>query len=126
MEPEKEQKRNFFQFFVKEFFAPKNDRKGSSSTRLDPQEHKRVKNADFKIWSFFTKNRGLTPREKVDFWTKNKYSFKSFQSNQYVRKCLLRHVLGLPMDEGQRNSLGNVEHEYREKRKFFYIDACSH
>ena len=68
---------------------------GSFTTRRDRWEHKQVKNAELKIWSFFffffAKNHGLTPWKKVDFWTKYKYSFKSFQSNQYIRKCALRH-----------------------------------
>ena len=38
-----------------------------------------MKNSDFKIWSFLSKNIGLTPWKKVDFWTKYKYSFRSFQ-----------------------------------------------
>ena len=79
-------------FFVRALFALKNDSQGSFSTRRDPLGHKEVKNADFKIW------------KRVDFWTKYKYSFKSFQSNQCVRKCPMRHFLGLPRDKGQRNS----------------------
>ena len=55
-------------------------------TRRDPKGHKGVKNADFKIGSFLTKNPGLIPWEKVDFWTKYKHSFKSFQSNKCVPK----------------------------------------
>ena len=35
-----------------------------------------MKNADLKIWSVLTQNRGLTLWLKVDFWGKNKYSFK--------------------------------------------------
>ena len=49
-----------------------------------------MKNADFKIRSFLKKNRGFTPWQIVDFWTKIKYSFICFQLNQYVRKRLLR------------------------------------
>ena len=77
---------------------------GSFTTRRDPYRHKQVKNANLKIWSILTKNPGLTPWKKVDFWTKYKYSFKSFQSNQCVSKRPLRHFLGLPGDQGQRNS----------------------
>ena len=53
-----------------------------------------MKNADLEIWSFLTKNRGLTPWRKVNFWTKYKYSFKKLQSNKCVRKHPLRHFLG--------------------------------
>ena len=38
-------------------------------------------------------------KKKIDFWTEDKYSFKSFQSNQCVRKRPLRQFLGLPRDE---------------------------
>ena len=43
-----------------------------------PRDIKKSKMPKMKIWSFLTENRGLTPWQKVDFSTKNKYSFKSF------------------------------------------------
>ena len=61
------------------------------------------------IWSFFEPRPWTYLLEKVDFWTEDKYSFKSFQSNQYVRKRLLRHFSGLPWDQGQRNTLQKMK-----------------
>ena len=63
---------------------------GWFTTRRDPKRDRQLKNANLKIWSILTKNPGLTPWKKVDFWTKYKYSFKSFQSNQ----CVWKHHLG--------------------------------
>ena len=80
------------------------DLQGSFKTCRDPYGYKQVKNVNFKIWSFLTKSRGLTPWKKVDFWTKYKYSFESFQANQCVLKRPLKHVYGLPRDQGQRYS----------------------
>ena len=68
-----------------------------------PWEINKCKMPTSKFGHFFEKNRGLTPWEKVDFWTKYKYSLKSCQSNQCVRKRPLRNFLGLPRDQGQRN-----------------------
>ena len=68
------------------------DFQGRFKTHRDPYGYKQVKNANFKIWSFLTKNRGLTPWKKVDVWTKYKFSSKSFQSNQCVLKRPLRHT----------------------------------
>ena len=48
-------------------------------TRRYAEGHKQVKNTHLIIWSFMTKNHGLTPWEKVDFMTKYKYSFKNCQ-----------------------------------------------
>ena len=106
-------------FFVRALFALKNDSQGSFSTRRHPKGHKLVKNAHFKIWSFLAKNHGLTPWTKVDFWTKYKYSFKSFQSHQCVRKRPHRHFLGLPRDQGQRNSPQKMKPWWEVNRKFF-------
>ena len=78
-----------------------------------------MKNANLKIWSILTKNPGLTPCKKVDFWTKYKYSFKSFQSNQCVWKRPLRHFLGLPRDQGQRNSPKTMKSGWELNRKIF-------
>ena len=78
-----------------------------------------MKNANLKIWSILTKNPGLTPWKKVDFWTKYKYSFKSFQSNQCVSKRPLRHFLGLPRDQGQRNSPKKMKSGWELNRKIF-------
>ena len=74
------------------------------TTRQDNWGHKGEKNADFKIWSFLSKNLGLTPWKKVDFWTKYKYSLEIYRANQGFRKRPLRQLLGLPRDQGQRNS----------------------
>ena len=84
-------------------FALKSDPQGSFMTHRDPYGHKQVKNTHFKISSSMAKNHRLTSWENVDFWTKYKYSFTNFQSNLCVRKCHLRHFLGLPRDQGQRN-----------------------
>ena len=80
-----------------------------------------MKNAYFKILSFLTKTPVLIPWKKVDLWTKYKYSFKSFQSNQCVRKRLLRHFLGLPKDQGQRNSLQKMKSGQEVNRKIFSV-----
>ena len=40
-----------------------------------PRDIRDVKNADYKIRSFLTKNIRLAPGKKVDFSTKYKYSF---------------------------------------------------
>ena len=85
-------------------FTLKHDSQESFTTHRDPQWHKRVKNAVFKIWPFLTQNCVLTPWQKVDFWTKNKYCLKRFQSNQYDRKSSLEHFFALPRDQGQRIS----------------------
>ena len=67
----------------------------------DPWGHKKVKKCPIENLVIFD----LTPRKKVVFWTKYKYSFKSFQSNQCVRKRPLRHFSGShARDQGQRNS----------------------
>ena len=79
--------------FVRALFALKIDSQGSFTTRRDHQGHKQVKNANLKIWSILTKNPGLTPWKKLVFWMKYKYSFKSFQTNQYVWKHHLGHFL---------------------------------
>ena len=88
-----------------------------------PGDIKEQKNDNLKIWSFLTQNRGLTPWQKVDFFTKNKYSFKSFQSSQKIRKRPLRHVLGFPRDQGQRYSPEKMESGERQKGKFFQFFA---
>ena len=106
-------------FFIRALFPLKNDSQGSFSTRRDPLGHKQVKNVNFKIWSFLTKNDGLTPWKKVDFWTNSKYSFQSFQRNQCILKRALRHFLGIPRDQGQRNSRENMKSGKEVKRKFF-------
>ena len=43
-----------------------------------PRDKKKSKMPKMKIWSFLIQNRGLTPWQKVDFWTKDIYSFKNF------------------------------------------------
>ena len=70
-----------------------------------------MKDIDFKIWSFFTKNRGLTPWKKVDFLTKDKYPSEIFQSNQYALRRPLRKFLGLPRVQGKRNSQQKMKSE---------------
>ena len=64
---------------------------------------------------------GQTPWtwKNVDFWTKYKYSFKSFQSNQFVRKRPLRQFLGLRRNQGQRNSPQKMKSGRAFNRKFF-------
>ena len=57
---------------------------------------------------------------EVDFWSKYKYSFKSFQSNQCVRKCHPRHVLGLPRDQAQRKSPEKMKSGWERNRKVFF------
>ena len=78
-----------------------------------------MKTTDFKIWSFLTKNPALTPCKKVDFWTKYKYSFKSFQSNQCVRKHTLTQLLGLPSDQRKGKSPLKMKSGSELNRKFF-------
>ena len=86
-------------FFFSALFLLKNDSQGSFRARRDPQGHKQVKNVRFKFWSFLAKL-WTSSWKKVDFWTKYKYSFNSFRSNQCVRKCSLDHFEGLPRDQG--------------------------
>ena len=88
-------------------------------TRRDSSGHKGMKKADFKIGSFLTKNPGLTPWRNVDFWRKYKYYFRSFQSNQCVQTGPLRHFLGLPRDQGKRDSPQKIKSGLEFKRKFF-------
>ena len=59
------------------------------------------------------------PWKKVHFWTKYKYSFKSFQSNQCVPKRTLGQFLGLPRDQGQRNSPLKIKSGWELNTKFF-------
>ena len=83
-----------------------------------PRDIKKVEKADFKIWSFLTKTRELTPSKKVHFWTEYKYSFKSFQSNICVVKLPLRHSWGLPRDQGERESSEKKKSRWELNRKF--------
>ena len=56
---------------------------GIFTTRRHPKGHKQVKNADFKIWSFLTKNRGLTFWRKVEFRTNTNILLVSFPREFY-------------------------------------------
>ena len=71
-----------------------------------------MKNTKFKILLFLTKN-------PVDFWTKYKFSFKSFQLIQRVRKLPLGQCLGLSRDQGQKNSPQKMKSGLELNRKFF-------
>ena len=78
------------------------------------------KNADLKIWPFLLKALDLPLGKKIDFWTKYKYSFKSFQSSQCGWKRPLRHVFGLSREHGQRKSPQKIRLGWDIKRYFFF------
>ena len=78
-------------------------------TRRVPWRHKKLQNADFKIWPILAIFGPLPPLKKFDFWLPDNYAWQRCQSNHCVQTHPMGQFLGIPRDQCQRNSLKKMK-----------------
>ena len=102
-------------FFVRELFKLKSNIQGRFRQADIARDINKSKMRTSKFGHFWPKTMDLLLRKKSI-----SYSFKSFQSNPWLRKCPLRHFLGPKRDQEQRVIPEKMKSGWEINRKFFF------